>query len=312
MFNEKPEAGTVIKVIAVGGGGGNIVDHMIRRGVTGVDFIAVNTDALALASCLAATKIQIGTTGLGVGGRPEVGREAAMQSRAALATALQGAHMCFITCGLGGGTGTGAAPVIAGIAREMDILTVAVVTRPFAFEGRTPAADIGIEALTGQADALIVMPNDRLSELHGNAPLGDAFRAVDDVLMYAVKGLAEIINVPGLRSVDFDSVCTMLGGMGRAMVGVAETSGPDRARLAAEQAAVNPLLENGNLSGARNVLVNITANRTLKMTDVRDAVKTVEALAAPDAYVQYGTVFDDSMEARLRVTVIATGWQTDL
>ena len=308
QIEEKPKTGTVIKVIGVGGGGGNAVNHMIREGVTGVDFIAANTDSQALASCLAAIKVQLGDTGLGAGSKPEAGREAAIQSREDLAAALEGAHMCFITGGMGGGTGTGAAPVIAEIAKEMGILTVAVVTKPFDFENRMRVADAGIEALTEQVDSLIVVLNDKLLEAYGDdATFDECFRSADNVLKNAVGGIAEIINVPGLVNVDFQDVRTAMGEMGRAMMGSAVASGMDRARIAAEQAAVSPLLEGTELSGARCVLVNITASRSLKMSEVRDAVKTVQAFAAPEAFVKYGTVFDESMEDRVRITVVATG-----
>ncbi len=305
---EKEQTGTVIKVIGVGGAGGNAVDHMIREGVQGVDFVVANTDAQALRRCLAGNKVQLGVTGLGAGSKPEAGRAAALESREALAAALEGAHMCFITGGMGGGTGTGAAPVIAEIAKEMGILTVAVVTKPFDFENRLRVAESGVEELTQHVDSLIIVLNDKLLEVFGDdAGFEDCFRSADNVLKSAVGGIAEIINVPGLVNVDFQDVRTAMGEMGRAMMGSAEAAGLDRARIAAEQAAVSPLLEGTELSGARCVLINITASRSLKMSEVRDAVKTVQAFAAPEAFVKYGTVFDESMEDRVRVTVVATG-----
>lgn len=305
---EKEQSGTVIKVIGVGGAGGNAVDHMIREGVQGVDFVVANTDAQALRRCLASNKVQLGVTGLGAGSKPEAGRAAALESREALAAALEGAHMCFITGGMGGGTGTGAAPVIAEIAKEMGILTVAVVTKPFDFENRLRVAESGVEELTQHVDSLIIVLNDKLLEVFGDdAGFEDCFRSADNVLKSAVGGIAEIINVPGLVNVDFQDVRTAMGEMGRAMMGSAEAAGLDRARIAAEQAAVSPLLEGTELSGARCVLINITASRSLKMSEVRDAVKTVQAFAAPEAFVKYGTVFDESMEDRVRVTVVATG-----
>ena len=305
---EKASGGTNIKVIGVGGAGGNAVDHMIREGVQGVDFITANTDAQALSRCLSPVKVQLGKTGLGAGSKPEAGRAAAQESRDAIAAALEGAHMCFITAGMGGGTGTGAAPVVAEIAKEMGILTVGVVTKPFDFENRIRVAESGVEELSKQVDSLIVVLNDKLLEVYGDdAGFEDCFRSADNVLTSAVGGIAEIINVPGLVNVDFQDVRTAMAEMGRAMMGSAQASGLDRARIAAEQAAVSPLLEGTELSGARCVLVNITASRSLKMAEVRDAVKTVQAFAAKEAFVKYGTVFDENMEDRIRVTVVATG-----
>ena len=306
---EQLTSDTIIKVVGVGGAGGNAVDHMIREGVQGVEFIAANTDAQALRRCLATTKVQLGSSGLGAGSKPESGRAAAQESSEALKNMLQGAHMCFITAGMGGGTGTGAAPVIAEIAKEMGILTVGVVTKPFDFENRLRVADSGVEELSEHVDSLIVVLNDKLLEVFGDdAGFEDCFRSADNVLRNAVGGIAEIINVPGMVNVDFQDVRTAMGEMGRAMMGSAEAFGLDRARIAAEQAAVSPLLEGTELAGARCVLVNITSSRSsLKMSEVRDAVKTVQAFAAPEAFVKYGTVFDESMEDRIRITVVATG-----
>ncbi len=305
---EKEQAGTLIKVVGVGGAGGNAVDHMIREGVQGVDFVVANTDAQALRRCLAPNKVQLGSTGLGAGSKPEAGRAAAQDSHEAIVAALDGAHMCFITGGMGGGTGTGAAPVVAEVAKEMGILTVGVVTKPFDFENRLRVAESGIEELSRHVDSLIIVLNDKLLEVYGDdAGFEDCFRSADNVLKNAVGGIAEIINVPGLVNVDFQDVRTAMGEMGRAMMGSAEASGLDRARIAAEQAAVSPLLEGTELSGARCVLINITASRSLKMSEVRDAVRTVQAFAAPEAFVKYGTVFEESMEDRIRVTVVATG-----
>ncbi|MBX3680425.1 cell division protein FtsZ [Cognatazoarcus halotolerans] len=305
---EKVATGTIIKVVGVGGAGGNAVDHMIREGVQGVDFVCANTDAQALSRSLAQKKVQLGATGLGAGSKPEAGRVAAQESREEIAAALEGAHMCFITAGMGGGTGTGAAPVVAEIAKEMGILTVAVVTKPFDFENRFRVAESGVEELAKQVDSLIVVLNDKLLEVFGDdAGFEDCFRSADNVLKNAVGGIAEIINVPGLVNVDFQDVRTAMAEMGRAMMGSAEAEGMDRARIAAEQAAVSPLLEGTELSGARCVLINITASRSLKMSEVRDAVKTVQAFAAEEAFVKYGTVFEESMGDRIRVTVVATG-----
>lgn len=309
MEKEPQSNDTIIKVIGIGGAGGNAVDHMIRENVQGVEFIVANTDAQALRRCLAATKIQLGSTGLGAGSKPESGRAAAQETADEIKEMLSGAHMCFITAGMGGGTGTGAAPVVAELAKEMGILTVGVVTKPFDFENRLRVADSGVEDLSQHVDSLIVVLNDKLLEVFGDeAGFEDCFRSADNVLRSAVGGIAEIINVPGMVNVDFQDVRTAMGEMGRAMMGSAEAFGLDRARIAAEQAAVSPLLEGTELSGARCVLVNITSNRTsLKMSEVRDAVKTVQAFAAPEAFVKYGTVFDESMEDRIRVTVVATG-----
>lgn len=305
---ETEQTGTVIKVIGVGGAGGNAVDHMIRQAVQGVEFICANTDAQALKRSLAPRKIQLGTSGLGAGAKPEAGRAEALEARECIAETLRGAHMVFITAGMGGGTGTGAAPVVAEIAKELGILTVAVVTKPFDFENRFRVADSGVEELSKHVDSLIVVLNDKLMEVYGDdASMEECFLCADDVLRKAVGGIAEIINVPGLVNVDFQDVRTLMAEMGRAMMGSAEASGLDRSRIAAEQAAASPLLEGVELSGARGVLINITASRSLKMSEVREAVQTVRAFATEDATVFYGTVFDDAMEDRIRVTVLATG-----
>ncbi|MGC3964744.1 MAG: cell division protein FtsZ [Rhodocyclaceae bacterium] len=305
---EMEPVGTVIKVIGVGGAGGNAVDHMIREGVQGVEFVSANTDAQALNRSLAPAKLQLGSSGLGAGAKPEAARAAALECREEIAEALAGAHMVFITAGMGGGTGTGAAPVVAEVARELNILTVAVVTKPFDFENRYRVADSGIEELSKHVDSLIVVLNDKLMEVYGeDASMEECFRSADDVLRKAVGGIAEIINVPGLVNVDFQDVRTLMAEMGRAMMGSAEAAGMDRARIAAEQAAASPLLEGVELSGARGVLINITASRSLKMSEVKDAVQTVRAFAMEEATVFYGTVFDESMEDRIRVTVLATG-----
>jgi len=307
-IREKEPTGTVIKVVGVGGAGGNAIDHMIRAGVKGVDFISANTDAQALRRSSAPIKIQLGDSGLGAGAKPEAGRTSALDARDRIAEALEGAHMVFITAGMGGGTGTGAAPVVAEVAREMGILTVAVVTRPFDFENRHRVADSGVEELAKQVDSLIVVLNEKLMEVYGDdASVEDCFTSADNVLRNAVGGIAEIINIPGLVNVDFQDVRTVMAEMGRAMMGSAEASGMDRSRIAAEQAACCPLLEGVELSGARGVLINITASRSLKMSEVREAVNTVRAFAHQDAFIIYGTVFDEAMEDRIRVTVVATG-----
>lgn len=301
--------GTIIKVVGVGGAGGNAVDHMVRNGVGGVDFVAANTDAQALARSLAKQIIRLGDSGLGAGAKPEAGRAAAMEQREAIRDALAGAHMCFITAGMGGGTGTGAAPVVAEIAKDMGILTVAVVTKPFAFEGRRMrAAEAGIADLQQHVDSLIVILNERLMEVLGDdVSMKDAFRAADDVLYNAVAGIAEIINCPGLVNVDFEDVKTVMGEMGMAMMGSAYAEGVDRARIAAEEAVASPLLEGVDLSGARGVLVNITASESLKMREVNEVMNTVRSFAAEDATIIFGAVYDEEMDDNLRVTVVATG-----
>ncbi len=303
------DCGTVIKVIGVGGAGGNAVDHMIREGVNGVDFVAANTDAQALKRSGASIKLQLGKSGLGAGAKPEAGRVAAVEERERIAEALKGAHMAFITAGMGGGTGTGAAPIVAEVARELGILTVAVVTKPFGFEGkRMKVAEAGLSELQKQVDSLIVILNDKLMEVLGDdVSMDEAFRAADNVLRNAVGGIAEIINFPGLVNVDFEDVRTVMGEMGMAMMGSASAAGVDRARIAAEQAVASPLLEGINLSGAKGVLVNITATRGLKMKEVNEVMNTVREFAADDAHIIFGAVYDEAMGEEIRVTVVATG-----
>ena len=304
-------SGPVIKVVGVGGAGGNAVNHMIAKGVDGVDFIAVNTDAQVLARNLAQNQIQIGESGLGAGARPEHAREVAIAERENIRESLEGAHMVFITAGMGGGTGTGAAPVVAQVAREMGVLTVAVVTKPFSFEGtkRSRLAEAGIEELGQNVDSLIVVLNDKLEEVLGeDVTMDEAFKAADDVLNNAVAGIAEIINCPGLINVDFQDVRTVMSEQGMAMMGSAQMSGVDRARIAAEQAIASPLLEGVNLAGARGVLVNITATRaTLKQSEVKAVMNTVRSFAADDATIIFGAVYDEGIGDTLRVTVVATG-----
>ena len=306
---DKEPSGTVIKVVGVGGAGGNAVDHMIREGVQGVEFICANTDAQALNRSDAHRKLQFGP-GLGAGGKPEKARALAEVERERIAEALQGAHMAFITAGMGGGTGTGAAPIVAEVARELGILTVAVVTKPFEFENakRMQVAEQGLAELSRHVDSLIVILNERLTDVLGeDISMIAAVKTADNVLSNAVGGIAEIINVPGLVNVDFEDVRTVMGEMGKAMMGSAAASGMDRARLAAEQAVASPLLEGIELSGARGVLVNISANSALGMKEVREVMNTIRAYAADDAHIIFGTVFDDAMEDNLRVTVVATG-----
>ncbi len=302
----------VIKVIGVGGCGGNAVDHMISNGVQGVEFICANTDAQALKRTLAKTLLQLGTTvtkGLGAGANPEVGRQAALEDRDRIAEMIEGADMLFVTAGMGGGTGTGAAPIVAEVAKSMGILTVAVVTKPFAFEGkRMKAAMQGIEDLQQHVDSLIIIPNDKLMDVLGDdVTYEDAYKAANDVLLGAVGGIAEIINVPGGVNVDFADVKTVMSEMGVAMMGSAIASGLDRARNAAEQAVSSPLLEGVDLSGARGVLINITASKSLKLKEVHEVMNTIREFTAEDATVIFGSVIDDTMSDNLRVTIVATG-----
>jgi cell division protein FtsZ len=312
IIDEAPDDGAVIKVIGVGGCGGNAVEHMITRGLSGVDFLCANTDAQALKRSTARTQLQLGSTltrGLGAGARPEIGRDAAMEDRDRIAGMIEGSDMLFITAGMGGGTGTGAAPVIADIAKSLGILTVAVVTRPFRFEGkRQRVAATGIEELTKKVDSLIVIPNDKLMDVLGDdVSVLDAYAAANDVLHGAVSGIAEVINNPGLVNVDFADVRTVMGEVGMAMMGSATAAGPDRARNAAQQAVKSPLLEDVNLAGARGVLVNITASAGLKMKEYHEVMNTIKEFTADDAMVIVGTVIEEAMEDRLRVTMIATG-----
>ena len=302
--------GAVIKVIGVGGAGGNAVQHMINRGVQGVDFICANTDAQALARSKAESVIQLGKSGLGAGAKPENGRAAAEEARERIAESLADAHMVFITAGMGGGTGTGAAPIVAQVAKEMGILTVGVVSKPFGFEGsrKMRTAEEGLESLSSHVDSLIVVLNEKLEEVMGeDAEMDACFKCADDVLHNAVAGIAEIIKVDGLINVDFEDVKTVMSEQGKAMMGTAMANGIDRARLAAEQAVTSPLLEGVDLSGARGVLVNITASRTLKLRETRTVMETISAFAAEDATVIMGAVYDDTMGDNLRVTVVATG-----
>ncbi|TAL75864.1 MAG: cell division protein FtsZ [Burkholderiaceae bacterium] len=303
-------SGTVIKVVGVGGAGGNAVAHMIRSGIHGVDFICANTDGQALMASEAPVQIRLGRTGLGAGAKPEQGRAAAETAREEIRAALNGANMVFITAGMGGGTGTGAGPVVAEVAKELGILTVGVVTKPFAFEGtkRMKMAEEGINELSKHVHSLIVVLNENLYDLMDEeATQEDCFKAADDVLHNACAGIAEIINVEGNVNVDFEDVKTIMGEQGQAMMGTSIAAGQDRARVAAEQAIACPLLEGVDLHGARGMLVNITASRTLKMRETREIMDTIRSFAAEDATVIYGTAYDESMGENLRVTVVATG-----
>lgn len=308
---EEFNLGTQIKVIGVGGGGGNAVAHMMERGVQGVQFVCANTDAQALTRSNANKIIQLGTSGLGAGSKPDKGREAAELAVDEIRAAIDGAHMLFITAGMGGGTGTGAAPVIARIAKEMGILTVGVVTKPFDWEGgrRMKNADDGLAELEANVDSLIVVLNEKLLDVLGDDITQDeAFAHANDVLKNAVGGISEIINEYGGVNVDFEDVRTVMGEPGKAMMGTAAASGPDRARIAAEQAVACPLLEGIDLSGARGVLVLVTASKgSLKLNESKLAMTTIRAFAAEDAHVIYGAAYDDSLGDELRVTVVATG-----
>jgi cell division protein FtsZ len=303
----------VIKVIGVGGCGGNAVDHMIGRGMTGVEFITINTDAQALRRNRAPVQLQIGnsaTKGLGAGGRWEVGREAALEDKERIASLIDGADMLFIAAGMGGGTGTGAAPVVAEVAKDLGILAVAVVTKPFIFEQnkRMRSAEQGLKALSEHVDSLIVIPNEKLIQvLGGGTKLTDAFIAANDVLHSAVSGIAEIISNPGMINVDFADVKTVMSEVGMAMMGSALAAGADRARMAAEQAVASPLLENVDLKGARGVLVNITSNDSLTLDEYYEVMNTIQGFAAEEATVIVGTALDESMGDSLRVTMVATG-----
>lgn len=303
----------VIKVIGVGGGGGNAVNHMVKSNIEGVEFICANTDAQALKSIGARTILQLGTgvtKGLGAGANPEVGRQAALEDRERIAEVLQGTNMVFITTGMGGGTGTGAAPIIAEVAKEMGILTVAVVTRPFPFEGRKrmQIADEGIRLLSESVDSLITIPNEKLLTILGkDASLLSAFAKADDVLAGAVRGISDIIKRPGMINVDFADVRTVMSEMGMAMMGTGCASGPNRAREATEAAIRNPLLEDVNLEGARGILVNITAGPDLSLGEYSDVGSIIEAFASEHAMVKVGTVIDPDMRDELHVTVVATG-----
>jgi cell division protein FtsZ len=304
-------SGTQIKVIGVGGGGGNAVEHMISSGVQGVEFVTANTDAQALRVSNAHKVIQLGSSGLGAGSKPERGREAAEAAIDDIRLALEGTNMLFVTAGMGGGTGTGAAPVVARVAREMGILTVGVVTKPFEFEGsrRMGNAEAGLAELEANVDSLIVVLNEKLMDVLGeDASQDEAFAFANDVLKNSVGGIAEIINVEALVNVDFEDVRTVMSETGKAMMGTAAASGPDRARIAAEQAVACPLLEGVDMSGAKGVLVLITAAKGgLKLSESREAMNTIRKFASPDAHVIYGTAYDENLGDQIRVTVVATG-----
>ncbi len=303
-----------IKVVGVGGGGGNAVNRMIEEGMGGVEFIAVNTDAQALILSQAKTRVRIGdklTRGLGAGGNPEIGRKAAEESADELYEVLRGADMVFITCGMGGGTGTGAAPIMAQVAKELGALTIGVVTKPFTFEGkrRQDAADAGIEALKGQVDTLIVIPNDRLLQIADKrASLQDAFRVADDVLRQGIQGISELITVPGLINLDFADVRTIMSEGGAALMAVGHAEGEDRARNAAEKAVSSHLLD-VTIDGARGILFNITGGTDLSLFEVNEAAAIIKDTAHPDVNLIFGAVIDPNMGDAVRITVIATGFE---
>ncbi|MEB2288961.1 MAG: cell division protein FtsZ [Anaerolineae bacterium] len=303
-----------IKVVGIGGGGGNAVNRMIEEGLGGVEFIAINTDAQALILSKAKTRVRIGdklTRGLGCGGSPEVGRKAAEESADELYEVMRGADMVFITCGMGGGTGTGGAPIIAQVAKELGALTIGVVTRPFTFEGarRIQAAEAGIEALKGQVDTLIVIPNDRLLQIvDKKATLQDAFGMADDVLRQGIQGISELITVPGLINLDFADVRTIMSEGGAALMAVGRASGDDRARKAAEEAISSQLLD-VTIDGARGILFNVTGGPGMSLFDVNEAAAIIKETAHPDVNLIFGAVIDENMGDEIRITVIATGFE---
>ncbi len=303
----------IIKVIGVGGGGGNAVEHMLKANIEGVDFICANTDAQALKNSTSKTILQLGgtvTKGLGAGADPDLGRQSALEDRDRIMDVLEGSDMVFITAGMGGGTGTGAAPVVAQVAKEMGILTVAVVTRPFSFEGKKRAvvADNGISDLSQFVDSLITIPNEKLMSVLGReVSLLNAFAAANDVLLGAVQGIAQLITCPGLINVDFADVRTVMSEMGMAMMGSGKAQGEDRATVAAEAAISSPLLEDVNLSGAKGILVNITAGMDFAIGEFEDVGNTIKQFASDNATVVVGTVIDPEMSGELRVTIVATG-----
>lgn len=313
LVDSAPSSSAVIKVIGVGGGGGNAVNHMVESSIEGVEFICANTDAQALKRVAAKTVLQLGseiTKGLGAGANPEVGRQAAMEDRERIAELLEGADMVFITAGMGGGTGTGGAPVVAQVAKELGILTVAVVTRPFPFEGpkRMRAAEEGMRELSEHVDSLITIPNEKLLSVLGkSASLLSAFSAANDVLLGAVQGIAELITSPGIINVDFADVRTVMSEMGMAMMGTGSATGENRAREAAEKAIRSPLLEDIDLHGARGILVNITAGPDLSIGEFNDVGATVQEFASQDATIVVGTSIDMELTDELRVTVVAAG-----
>ena len=317
QFHEESPRGARIKVIGVGGGGGNAVNRMIQANLEGVEFIAANTDVQALKLSLAPIKLQLGvrlTSGLGAGANPDVGRRAALEDSEKIIEALEGADMVFVTAGLGGGTGTGAAPVIASLASEMGILTVAVITRPFAFEGkrRLQQAERGLKELLESVDTMIVIPNEKLLAVAKDAGFFESFRIADDVLRQGVQGISDIITIPGIINRDFADVKTTMAGMGHAVMGTAVRSGSSRAVEAAQAAMASPLLEAGAIDGARGILINITGSSSLKLSEVNEASSLIQSSAHEDANIIFGAVLDERMGDEVKITVIATGFRDQM
>src|SRR6202171_4045494 len=315
-FNEEPRNDAKIKVIGVGGGGGNAVNRMIDAGVEGIEFIVANTDLQALRLSRAPVKLQLGvklTNGLGAGANPEVGRKAALEDSDKIIEALEGADMVFVTTGLGGGTGTGAAPIIASLACEMGALTVAVVTKPFAFEGnrRMAQAERGISELMESVDTTIVIPNEKLLAVAENAGFFESFRIADDILRQGVQGISDIITIPGIINRDFADVKTIMAGMGYAVMGTATASGANRTTEAAQRAIASPLLEAGAIDGARGILINITGSASLKLAEVQQACTIIQSAAHEDANIIFGAVLDEKMKDAVKITVIATGFKEE-
>jgi cell division protein FtsZ len=314
QFNEDPRNNAKIKVIGVGGGGGNAVNRMIDAGVEGVDFVAANTDLQALRMSRAEVKIQLGvklTNGLGAGANPEVGRKAALEDADKIIEALEGADMVFVTAGLGGGSGTGAAPIIASLASEMGALTVAVVTKPFAFEGkrRMSQAEKGLQELVDSVDTMIVIPNEKLLAVAQDAGFFESFRVADDILRQAVQGISDIITIPGIINRDFADVKAIMAGMGYAVMGTATAKGTSRAVEAAQRAIASPLLEAGAIDGARGILLNITGSSSLRLAEVNEASTIIQNAAHEDANIIFGAVLDERLKDEVKITVIATGFQ---
>jgi cell division protein FtsZ len=317
QYHEESMRGARIKVIGVGGGGGNAVNRMIQAHMEGVEFIAANTDVQALKASQAPVKLQLGvrlTSGLGAGANPDVGRRAALEDSEKIIEALEGADMVFVTAGLGGGTGTGAAPVIASLASEMGILTVAVITCPFGFEGkrRQRQAERGLQELLESVDTMIVIPNEKLLAVAKDAGFFESFRIADDVLRQGVQGISDIITIPGIINRDFADVKTTMAGMGHAVMGTAVRSGDNRAREAAQAAMASPLLEAGAIDGARGILINITGSSTLKLSEVNEASSLIQAAAHEDANIIFGAVLDETMGEDVKITVIATGFRDQM
>ncbi len=313
-FNEELLNSAKIKVIGVGGGGGNAVNRMIESHLEGVEFVVANTDLQALKGCKAPVKIQLGvklTNGLGAGANPEVGRKAALEDADKIIEALEGADMVFVTTGLGGGTGTGAAPIIASLATEMGALTVAVVTKPFAFEGkrRQNQAERGLQDLIDSVDTTVVIPNEKLLAVAKDAGFFESFRVADDILRQAVQGISDIITIPGIINRDFADVKTIMAGMGYAVMGTATAKGEGRATAAAQAAIASPLLEAGAIDGARGILINITGSSSLRLAEVNEASTIIQSAAHEDANIIFGAVLDEKMKDDVKITVIATGFK---